>query len=339
MSMPVVDAPSPVPEPLPLSLIIPVRDEEASIVALMDSIDRQERRPAEVVFVDGGSEDATVRLVRRRAVLDPTYRIVEAGPAGPGRGRNIGVAHASYAWLAMTDAGITLDPAWLRCLWEAHLADPAAQIVYGSYEFDVRSFFESCAAVAYGDPKRVTPAGPLRGPVVISLLVHRRAFEAVGGFVDARSGEDEIFVRAVESHGIAVAWSPAAVVHWRLRPDLYSTLERFRSYSYHYVLAGQQRHWHVPLARSYVPVLAGLLASYRSRRWLALPAVTVAARVGARVRRHRYDMPALRRPGPVRLLLIAFLVVATDAATAVGWLQARRRAGSSPSDGTSARRS
>lgn len=133
-----------------------------------------------------------------------------------------------------------------------------------------------------------------------------------------------MFVRAISEAGIRVAWAPEATVRWRLRPDLASTLQRFRSYSFHYTLAGQSQHWHRPLARSYVPVVAGLLAGVASRRWFLLPAATVGARVAVRVRRHQDDMPFLRPAGPARLALISVVLVATDAATAVGWWQARR---------------
>lgn len=309
---------------LPVTLVIPVRDEQETVEALVASIGRQTRGPAEVIFVDGGSSDDTVARLRVEAQRNARYRVVEAGPATPGRGRNVGVAAARHEWVAMTDAGITLDESWLEELWKAHEGRPAAEVVYGNFEFYLRNLFDECAAVAYAEHKRQTPVGRCRGPAIKSCMVHQRAFHALGGFLDSRSGEDEVFMRAVESQGIEIAWAPRATVRWELRPDLLSTLERFRSYSFHYVVAGEQQHWHVPLARSYVPVLAGLVLSLWSKRWLALPAATIGGRVAARVRRHREDMPFLSPPDPVRLGLIACILVATDAATAVGWYQARR---------------
>ena len=309
---------------IPISLVIPVRDEETSIGALLATIDAQTAQPDEVVFVDGGSSDRTVEILRAHAERDQRCTVVEAeGGATPGRGRNLGVAAARNDWVAMTDAGIRLEPAWLERLWAAHLADAAAEVVYGNYEFDLRSFFEECAAVAYGPPKWETPAGRSRGPTVVSCLVHRRAYEAVGGFVDLRAGEDEMFLTALDGAGTRSAWAPGATVWWRLRPDVRSNFERFRSYSYSYAMAGRQAHWQHRMARGYVPVAVGLvLAGVHSRRWLLLPAATVGSRVGRRVASHRPDMDELRKPTPARLALIAALLLGNDVAAALGWWQA-----------------
>ena len=308
----------------PVTLVVPLRNEEESILALLSSIDDQTTPPEQVVLVDGGSTDGTLGIIRAHAGGNARYTVVEAvGGATPGRGRNLGFASARNDWIAMTDAGIRLEPTWMERLWAAHLSAPAAEVIYGNYEFDLRSFFEECAAVSYCDTKHSTPVGRCRAPQVVSCLVSRRAIETVGGFADARSGEDEIFVRALEAARLPVTWAPDATVWWRLRPDLRSTFERFRSYSYHYALAGQQRHWHHRMARSYLPVAAGLvLACTSSRRWLVLPAAMISARSGVRIRRHRREMDVLRHPGPARVGLITFLVVANDVATALGWCQA-----------------
>ncbi len=309
---------------VPISLVIPVRDEETSIDSLLATIEAQTAQPDEVVFVDGGSSDRTVAILRAQARRDPRFTVVEAvGGATPGKGRNIGVDAARNDWVVMTDAGIRLEPTWLERLWATHLSEPAAEVVYGNYEFDLRSFFEECAAVAYGPPKWDTPAGRSRGPTVVSCLVHRRAFQAVGGFVDLRAGEDEMFLTALEGAGVRSAWAPAATVWWRLRPDIRSNFERFRSYSFTYAMAGRQAHWQYRMARGYVPVAVGLvLAGIHSPRWLLLPAATVGSRVGRRVAAHRPDMEELRLPGPARLALITALILGNDVAAAVGWWQA-----------------
>lgn len=325
------------PDVLPVTLVVPVRNESGTVSALMDSIDAQTRRPAEIVFVDGGSSDRTVDIIRAKSDEDPRYTVIEAdGPATPGRGRNLGLAAARHEWVAMTDAGIRLEPTWLEALWGARLRNPSAEIVYGNFEFEDPSFFEECAILIYGAAKRPTPEGPLRGPTTVSFMVRKPAFEAVGGFLDLRAGEDDLFLQAVEDQGISVAWAPDATVRWRIRPDLSSTFERFRLYSYSYAMAGREDAWHRALARNYVPVVVGAaLAAGTTRRWLVLPVAVIAGRVGVRARGHWHD-DHLRRPGPKRLLGAGLLLVVSDVATGLGWWQARRalararRAGATP---------
>lgn len=311
---------------LPVTLVVPVRDEEGNVLALLDSIQAQTALPHEVVVVDGGSRDRTRQLVRCRAKCFPRLRLVEATePADPGRGRNLGAAVAICDWLAFTDAGIRVEPDWLERLWAVHLSDPNADVIYGNYEFDLRSPFEEYAALAYCLPKQHTPAGPCRGPSVVSLLLHRRTFDAVGGFPSVRAGEDTIFLAAIEASGARIAWAPDATVWWRLRSDLASTAERFRLYSHANVLAGLQGHWHHRLVRSYLPVAAGLaLSAARSRRWLLLSAATLGARVLTRIHRHREGRGWRWQLQPRRVAAVAVIMLVTDAASVVGWWQAFR---------------
>ncbi len=70
-----------------ISLVIPVRNEEDAIPPLIQSIRAQTRPPEEVLLVDGGSTDRTVGLSRELIGDAPRFRVLEAGPATPGRGR------------------------------------------------------------------------------------------------------------------------------------------------------------------------------------------------------------------------------------------------------------
>src|SRR4051794_25912174 len=109
---------------VPISLVIPMRNEEDSLGNLLVSIAKQTRPPDEVILVDGGSTDRTADLARELTAGDPRFRVIEAGPALPGRGRNVGIAAASHPWVALTDAGISLDRAWLEQLLAALDREP-----------------------------------------------------------------------------------------------------------------------------------------------------------------------------------------------------------------------
>ena len=78
-----------------LALIIPLKNEEASIDSLIASIRSQSLQPAEIILVDGGSTDHTLARLREIFTGDAQAKIIEAGPAMPGKGRNIGAAATS----------------------------------------------------------------------------------------------------------------------------------------------------------------------------------------------------------------------------------------------------
>ena len=312
-----------------VSLVVPLRNEEASLPALLESVGRQTRPPDEIVLVDGGSTDGTVALARRYAAEDPRIRVVEAGDATPGRGRNVGVAAAAHDWVAFTDAGITLDAAWLERLARA-AEDLGADVVYGNYEPKAVSLFERCAALSYPSPKRQRPGGLMRGPVVPSSLMRRRAWEAVGGFPDLRAAEDMIFVERVNASGCKVGWAPAATVWWELPPSLGSTFRRFVLYSRHNVWAGRQRDWHYGVARKYafaVPFV--VLAFAHSPWWLAVPLAATLARVAKSIWDRREGRGLRWLLNPVQFAGVALVLLTVDLATFVGWAQAVARRGAS----------
>ncbi len=83
-----------------VSVVVPARDEEASLPALLASLRAQSTPPAEIVVADGGSRDRTVEVARAAGA-----RVLELGPAYPGRARNQGIRAATHDWIALIDAG------------------------------------------------------------------------------------------------------------------------------------------------------------------------------------------------------------------------------------------
>src|SRR5712692_2367267 len=189
------------PKDLRISLVIPVRNEAATISDLLRSIYGQTLRANEIVLVDGGSDDNTVPILRKAAQADSSLRLLEAQDATPGRGRNIGIEVASSDWIALTDAGIWLEPTWLECLAAEVERDPSVNLVFGAYEAQTGTFFQQCAAAAYVAPKQQRPGGRMRGPSIASCLLHRSLWRAVGGFPDLRAAEDLIFMERCQQVG------------------------------------------------------------------------------------------------------------------------------------------
>jgi glycosyltransferase involved in cell wall biosynthesis len=311
----------------PVSLVVPVRDEAESIGRLLSTIEEQVRRPDEILIVDGGSTDGTLDLARRLTADDDRYRIVEAGPATPGRGRNVGIDAAAHAWVALTDAGIELDRFWLARLVRVVEHDPSVDVVYGSFSPDRSTPFARCAELAYVSPLRSSPVGPVRARSVASCLLRKDAWRRVGGFPDLRAAEDLVFMREVDALGLRVAVAPEARVTWQLQPSVRTTFEKFRSYSMHNVMAGQQQHWHHGLARQYLAGVA-LIALARVARRSPTPVLAAAAfaRVGRTLWRRREGRGILWVVRPDRFLAVGVIMAVVDAATFAGWLDAHRRA-------------
>jgi glycosyltransferase involved in cell wall biosynthesis len=306
-----------------ISLVVPVRDEAASIRMLLDSLSAQTRQPEEMVFVDGGSRDDTVGLLRAARESDERIRIIEATEASPGRGRNLGIEAARHEWVALTDAGIRLEPTWLERLAEVARRDPSVAVVYGNYEPLTVSFFERCAALSYPPPKQERQGGRMRGPSTASMLLRRDAWQMVGGFPDLRAAEDLIFMERLSAGGFKEGWSPGATAWWQLQPGLWRTFRKFVTYSRHNVWAGRQWDWHYGVARKYILMMPFLLlALAHSPWWLVVPLLITLARVAKSIWQRREGRGLLWLLNPAQFLGVAVILLTIDAATFIGWAQA-----------------
>lgn len=307
-----------------VSLVIPVRDEEDTLNGLLASIGAQTKRPDEIVFVDGGSTDRTVALLRNATLGNIRINVIEAGPASPGKARNIAIAAASNEWVALTDAGIKLDPRWLEELVAVVMREPELDVVYGNYEPVIETCFERSAALVYIAPKQERAGTKMRGPSIASCLMRRNVWQAVGGFPDLRAAEDLMFMEQVEQRRFKIGWAPRATVWWQLRPSLLSTIRRFILYSRHNVLAGRQRYWHYGIARQYILALIVALVALGTGIWWLLVAIPLGLflRVFKSIWSRRETLSLLGLINPLRWVHVLIITLAIDFATFVGWIQA-----------------
>lgn len=314
----------PASAPFPaVSLVIPVRNEEKSLPLLIESIREQLFSPAEIIIVDGGSTDETVRLAASLTEGDEKFRVIEAGAATPGRGRNVGTATARCEWVAYTDAGIRLEPNWLERLVAEVRRDPSVEVVYGDFEPVTETFFERCAALAYVPPRQAGPERNMRGPFIASSLLRRDVWQRVGGFPDLRAAEDLMFMEQIETAGSRIAWAREATVHWQLQPTLARTFKKFILYSRHNVWAGRQRYWHYGIARQYAMALPFIiLALIHSPWWLIVPALGLIFRALKSIWRRREARGLLWLLNPAQLLSVLLIILTIDLATFIGWAQA-----------------
>lgn len=310
-----------------VSVIVPVRDEEHSIHELLDSLLKQTRPPDEIVITDGGSVDATPQIIENYIQQGAPVRLHRAGPALPGRGRNLGAAAAQFEWLAFTDAGIRLNRDWLETLAARAAQDESIDIVYGSWEPVTDTFFKECAAIAYVPPPSPHDGIVARPRFIASTLLRREAWAKVGGFPeDLRSAEDLVFMDRLEAAGYRAVFEPRAQVHWNLRPTLGTTFKRFLVYSRNNIRAGLWRQWQATILFRYgVLVALVVLALIVDARWVLVPVgawlLMLAARAVVSIRRNRDCYPASLFHNLARGSMIMSLLAVLDVAAIIGSVQ------------------
>src|SRR5205085_2855355 len=310
-----------------VSVIVPVRDEEKSIRELLDSLLTQTRRPDEIVITDGGSVDATPQIIEEYIRKGAPVRLIRAGAALPGRGRNLGAAQANFDWLAFTDAGIRVANDWLEALVTRAEQDDSIAVVYGSWQPITDTFFKQCAAIAYVRPPTLRDGILVRPRFIASTLLRRQAWQAVNGFPeDLRSAEDLVFMDRLESAGFRAVFEPRAQVRWELRPTLGATFKRFLTYSRNNIRAGLFRQWQATILVRY-GVLAGLLlaALIIEPSWIWFPIAAwllmLVARAAVSIRRNRVCYPASFLQNVLRGMMVMSLLAVLDAAAIIGSIQ------------------
>ena len=311
-----------------VSLVVPVRDKAETLELLIASIHHQSKKPDEVIFVDGGSQNGTVEILRRVCAQNPRFRLIEAREALPGQGRNIGVANASFDWIAFTDPSNRLEPDWLAKLIEIAHSDPETGVVFGNFDPITDSFFKQCAAIAYLPNKTPRANSAVRGPFIPSSLVRGDVWHAVGGFPNLRAAEDLIFFKEIERKGFKMKWAPKATAHSEMSPTLGSTFRRFVIYSCVNVWAGRQPWWHYGVSRLFVFSLPFVtLAVWKSAWWLLVPLAGLIARVGKNIWLHRESRRLLWFFNPLRFGYVLIITLAVDLATFAGWVLALLKRG------------
>ncbi len=125
-----------------VSVIVPARNEEASLAACLESLVAQSGVSLEIIVVDDGSTDRT----REIAQSFPAVQVLESKPLRPGwSGKNnalvSGIKKAHGQWLLFTDADTVHRPGSLaRSIGEAE--QHGAALLSYSPEQDVRGFWE-----------------------------------------------------------------------------------------------------------------------------------------------------------------------------------------------------
>lgn len=262
---------------LELSVVIAAYDAEQTLGAQLDALAVQRVPFAwEVVVADNGSTDGTAALARS---YGPRLRIrVVDASATPGAGaaRNVGVAAARSPLVAFCDADDVVGDGWLaamRAALERHA------FVAGRFEgarLNSPAVLRSRELPQQHGLQESTRLPGLHAAGAGNMGIHADVFRAVGGF-DPRCLylEDADLCWRVQLAGVPLTWVPEAVLHVRLRGNLWSTARQ----GYHY---GTGERWLALRYREQDERLRELVAA----RAAASPVVAPAT-----------DPPATRRGG------------------------------------------
>ncbi|HEY4688315.1 MAG TPA: glycosyltransferase [Anaerolineae bacterium] len=212
-----------------VSLIFTVKNEAESIRALLDSIAAQTHLPDEVIVCDGGSTDGTLDALRAESRLP--IRIVEQPGANISQGRNAAIEAASGEIIASTDAGVRLDPDWLKHLAAPFERDPQTSVVAGFFLPAPQTAFEvALGATVLPELRDIRPETFL--PSSRSVAFRKEAWRAVKGYPEWLDYcEDLIFDFALREKYGPLAFAPQAIARFRPRRSLRAFFKQYYLYA------------------------------------------------------------------------------------------------------------
>ena len=260
-----------------VSVIATVLNEKSAIERLLASLDRQTRRPDEIVIADGGSTDGTLAILESWTSSESLpLRVLETPGANISEGRNAAISAATGDLIASTDAGVRLEDDWLEELaasFEDEQMGPAVAVVSGWFVPDPQSLFEAAmSATVLPQLCNVNPETFL--PSSRSVAFRKAAWEASGGYPEWLDYcEDLIFdLRLRDLYG-SFAFAPDAVVHFRPRGTLKAFFRQYYQYARGDGKADLWRKRHAIRYLTYLvlgPLLVALALLHSPWWWLAL---------------------------------------------------------------------
>lgn len=173
------------------SVVIPLYNKERNILKTLMSILNQSYKEFEVVIVNDGSTDNSVKIIE--TIKDPRIRLIDQNNQGVSAARNRGILESRYEWIAFLDG----DDLWE----ENHLIEfvkmlelyPKSKVLATSFRYSdnrIKSEPNSSDSIYYLEDYFKIAA---KSSVIWTgcICVHKTCFNSVGLFnVNLNRGED-----------------------------------------------------------------------------------------------------------------------------------------------------
>src|SRR5262245_13859693 len=199
-----------------VTVVIPVRDGEATIADCLDAIlaTNYPAESREILVVDNDSSDATAALIRSRPV-----RYLHEPRRGVSNARNCGIAESTGELIAFVDADCIVEPQWLTEVVDA-FEDPEVGCVAGDLQHVApQTAAERQSARMLGNWQRFAVASDPPYAITANASFRREVLDQIGGFDPqmTRAQDVELGLRFRERSNRHLAYAENAVARHRNR--------------------------------------------------------------------------------------------------------------------------
>jgi poly-beta-1,6-N-acetyl-D-glucosamine synthase len=188
---------------LMVSVIVPVRDEQANIGNLLEDLQKQSHRRFEVVIVNDHSGDLTTEIVLKFSKQDTRFILLSTQGEGKKKALTTGIDASTGEIIVTTDGDCRVGSDWLTTI-SNYFTVSNTKMVFGGVRLQGLSFFSiiqsheflslvgtAAATLWYGFPSMCNGA---------NLAFRKATFIEVGGYTNnlhIASGDDEFLLREI----------------------------------------------------------------------------------------------------------------------------------------------
>lgn len=192
-----------------VTVIVPVRNEEANIGALLEDLEAQQypHQCLEVLVIDDESEDRTAEIV---ASFKASYRLkllklaVQGNLSHKKKAIETGIAQASGSLIFTTDGDCRVSSEWVR-VFESYYVETGSKFMMGGVTFhEEKSLFEKMQTIEFagltGSGAASLKAGFPNMCNGANLVYKKEVFQEVSGyegFDHIPSGDDEFLMHKI----------------------------------------------------------------------------------------------------------------------------------------------
>ena len=134
-----------------VSVIIPTYNEEKDICECLKSLLKQSYKILEVIIVDDGSTDKTIKRIReflKKYKLN--LKIIKQNHRGPGKARNLGTENARGKILIVIDADMTFDRNYIKNLIKPILKDKTGKVMGTTHDNEIAANTNNIVSILWG---------------------------------------------------------------------------------------------------------------------------------------------------------------------------------------------
>lgn len=221
------------------SIVVALRNEEANIVKLLDTLRRQKycEKKFEVLLVNDFSTDSTPHLITQRLAtgMYPNFRLISLADFTDKSGKKsaitIGIQHSEFDWIITTDADCIFGQHWLQSFAGFINSEKPDMVIGPVVVVAEANLFSQMQSLEFMSLSGVTAGSAAVGRAVMcngaNLAFRKELFNKVGGYHDNNrfaSGDDMFLLqkfKKLNNTRISYLKSHGAIAYTRPKATLF----------------------------------------------------------------------------------------------------------------------